>query len=487
MNNRPRFARPLPLLALAASLSFLLYLISLVLPYNLFAHVHEAPISMPEIAHRRPLPAAVFLLTFLALFALYVLAYRLCRRYPQRRLVPLILLSGLAMVTLLSLVYPIGAGDVVDYVSHGEELAFFGQNPLAVPPAHIPGNVFARYSAFRNVPPNYGPLWMWISGLVVATVGRQSLALNLLGFKAVAIAAYLVQGLVIYTLLRRRDPDLAPAGLLFFAWNPLLLYEFGANGHNDATMMAFALVGILLWELRQPYLMVTALTLSFLIKIPTAPLLPLFLLSAARQRGAGRPFWTTLVGGGLLSLALIGAAYLSLPAPLTALTNLSDRSGLFTHSLPAIVRLTLRLAGVGADNASAITRTTALLALAAWYALQVKRSFRHPDQTLSHAYQFTAFLLLFVTPWFQPWYITWLIPLAALLPSSIARPQSGLFSFSVIGAYVVYGFVWFWIPHTANWGNCLGINLMAVGTTYLLPWAYTAWQGLRTAHSTSSG
>ncbi|MGD1995181.1 MAG: hypothetical protein PVH62_00255 [Anaerolineae bacterium] len=465
--------RPFTIVFLAFCLSFVLYVSVLVLPYNMFAHVAQAPISLPEIAQRKPLPAAIFLLTFLILFGLYALAYRTCRRHPHRRLTPLILLTGLAFALLLSLTYPVGAGDVVDYVSYGEELAYFGANPLVTPPAQFTGSAFTPYSAFRHSTSNYGPLWTWISALVVGTLGRESLSLNLLGFKGVAIAAYLAQALLIHAILRRRDSNFAPAGVLFFAWNPLVLYEFAANGHNDAAMMAFALLGIFLWDLDRPLLMAAALTLSFLTKIPTIPLLPLFLLSSARMRNSSRRFWVTLFCGGTAALVLVGLTYISLPDPLTALTNLGGRSALFTHSLPTLVKLGLQLGGLQEVTAQNVARSAALGALGIWYALQVEKTWRNPSSTLRHAYDVVLFLLLFATLWFQPWYVTWLVALAALRPRPTAPAQAGLFSLTVMGSYVVYGFVWFWIPRLANWGNVLGINLMAVGTTFLAPWTFT--------------
>ncbi len=470
--------RPPSVLFAAFSASLLLYFFGLVLPYPLSIHVAHTPISFPEIARRRPLPAVLFLATFLALFGLYALACRTCRRYPRQVSPALILLCGLTLALILSLTYPIGAGDVVDYVTHGEELFYYRENPLVVPPGHLPGTAFARYSAYRMAPSNYGPLWTWISALVVGALGRESLALNLLGFKGVAIAAYLAQALLVYALLRRRQPDLAPAGLVFFAWNPLVLYEFAVNGHNDATMMAFALLGIYFWERRRPLLMTAAFTLSFLVKIPTAPLLPLFLLAWARdarrqaQSAAGcRPVW--ILSALLLSGALVALAYLSLPSPLAALTNLSTRSGLLTHSLPAVLSLTLRLAGLDEAAAGKVAQAAALGAFGVVFTLQLARTWVRPETVLRYAFDLILFLLLFATPWFQPWYVTWAVALAALFPRPEAPLQAGLFSPTVLFSYVVYGFVWFWIPHQANWGNTLGITLMAVATTYPIPWGYT--------------
>jgi hypothetical protein len=471
--------RPAPILLVTAGASFVLYVVAFGLPYNLFAHVNQAPISLSEIAHREPLPAAAFLGAFLALFGLYALAYHTCRRHPTHQLAPLVLLCGLALALPLVFTYPIGATDLVEYVNHGEELAFHGLNPLVVPVAEVPDATFVRHSAFRHATPNYGPVWIWISALVVSVLGRESLALNLLGFKVVALTAYTVQAVAIYAVLRRRAPSFALPGLVFFAWNPLILYETAASGHNDATMMALALVGILLWERDRPLLMTAALTFSFLIKIPTALLLPLFLLSAGRRRQENGEGLMTVIPGGLVALALVAVSYLSLPSPLAALTNLADRSHLFTHSLPAIFQLTLRALGTGTDRAQAITRALSIAALGIWYVGQTWKTWKAPAEVLRPAYHVLLFLLLFVTPWFQPWYVTWLVALAALRPTPQAPAQAGLFSLTVIGSYVVYGFAWFWFPRLGNWSNSLGINLAAVATTYLIPWAYTAWIWMR--------
>ena len=461
--------------------AFLLYAFVLVLPYNLLTYAPSAPISLGEIAGREVLPALLFLGTFLVQFVLYALAITICRRHAQAGLTPVILIGGIAMSLFLMLTYPIGASDVVEYVNHGEALAYHGLNPLVVPIADVPGAAFVQHSVFLHVTPNYGPVWIWISALVVRVMGQESLVLNLLGFKLVAIGGYAALALLIHRILRRRAPDDALAGLAFFAWNPLILYEFAVNGHNDAVMMALAVLGILFWQERRPLWMVAAFTLSFLIKIPTILLLPLFLLAVARRQGHARDFWRILLVGGFLSLALVGVAYLSLPDSLASLTNLSGRSHLFTHSLPTLVTLILRVGGLGESTAQGIVRAAAVAALGIWTMIQVWNVWEWPSRGLRYAYNMILFLLLFVTPWFQPWYVTWLVALAALRPHPRAPTQAGLFSLTVITSYVVYGFAWFWFVRFANWGYTLGINALAVAMTFLIPWVYTAWLWLRRA------
>ncbi len=480
-HQAPEIRRAILMISLAFAFSFVIYLMTLVRPYSLFTYVSSTPISLSQIVNRHPRAAGIFVLSFLILFGLYWMAYRECRRCPSRKLIPWILAYGLILALLLCPTFPIGASDVVDYVGHGEVLAFHNINPLVDPPATVPDTNLVQYAPYRREASPYGPLWTWIGGVTVGIAGRESLLLNLLGFKIVAVGGHMAQALVIYAFFRRRgrDPAQAPAALLFFAWNPLLLYEFAVNGHNDAAMMVFALLGILLWDANRPLLMVTALTLSFLIKIPTAPLLPLFLLSAARQNKSSRGLWSTLLRGGAVALGVMVLLYLSLPDPWSGPANISKRSVLFTHSLPTVIKLVLQLGGVSKSLAMRIVRTATLFALGICYSVQMARVLKVPKAALVSAYKFVLFFLLFAVPWFQPWYVTWLVSLAALIPDAGTRSQTGLFSFTVMLSYIVYGFVWYWITPIANWGGYLGIHLMSVAVTFVAPWVYAAllWAG----------
>ena len=55
--------------------------------------------------------------------------------------------------------------------------------------------------------------------------------------KGVALVSYFVCVLFIAAILQRVAPKRALAGTLLFAWNPLILLEGVANGHNDLLML----------------------------------------------------------------------------------------------------------------------------------------------------------------------------------------------------------------------------------------------------------
>jgi len=467
-------AKNLLVLNLLGVSSLVLYIARFLRPYFILDYINTPFLDLAVISGRQLSAALAFLGTFLALFLLYALALRTCRNTRTGLAATLVLLWGVVFSVPLFLTYPISANDIFGYAAHGEIITRFDANPLAFPASEFPNARLAFYSGFREQVSNYGPLWTRVEAGVVSTFYAGSVLWPVLGFKLVALGAYLLTAVLVYGILRRRAPEQAVNGLLFFAWNPLVLFEVAVNGHNDALMAALVLAGVWMWELRRPLWMTLSLTLALLVKIPAALLLPVFLLSAARRQESRGDRQFVALAGSLLTVMLVGVAYLSLPQGAQALKFLLERAELFTHSLPTLVRQLL-LPLLGEHPANAIARSGALFALGIYFIVQLGRTWTHPDGALRRAYELWLVLLLFATLWFQPWYVTWLVPLAALFPRSDACVQTGLFSLTVTWSYVVGGFVWRWAPRLTGWRAGLGSLLLFVGTSYGLPWLYFLW------------
>jgi len=332
------------LLALIWLASYLVYYWALVRPYWLPTYLSTPKLSMGLIANRQQGPAAVFVLGLAALFGLYAAAYVLCKRWHSGALVGAVGLCGLILALLLAQVYPIGANDMFCYVTDGELLAFHRLNPMIHAASQVPNLPLAEYNAYAHVLSSYGPVWTWIEAAVVGIVGRPDLLLLTLGFKAAAIATYVATCIVLVVVLRRRAPDHVAAGLLAFAWNPLVLFEVAVNAHNDVWIGLLVLLGVLFWEMRRPLWMLAALTLAALIKLPVAPLLPLFFLAAWRLEPAALRHRRLLWSSGLAVAGIVAVSYLSLPGGLKGVASLAGRTSLFTDSLPAVIKVVLSLA-----------------------------------------------------------------------------------------------------------------------------------------------
>jgi hypothetical protein len=481
------------LIAMWLTMMAISYLV-FVRPYALTTYLSTPKLSTGVIAGRRAGPAASFIFGFIGLFALYAGAYRLCRGWRSTTAAAIVAAGGLLLALLLAAVYPIGANDLFGYITAGELLAFHGVNPMVHPPTYVPNLPFAEYSAYYQVLPNYGPVWTWIEGAVAAIAGKPDLTRLALGFKAVAILGYALACAVLILLLPRRAPDKVLAGLVVLAWNPLVLFEVGANGHNDIWIGLLLLVAVLLWEQRHRVGVLVALTLAALIKVPVSALLPLFAIAGWRLEPDGRHRLRFAVAGAGAVMAVVAASYLLLPEGIKGVANLWSRTDLFTHSLPAVLRLGIGLA-MPLETATVLVGTATALAFGAYVLWQMRNAWQTPGEAVRLGFNVLLFLLLVCMTWFQPWYLLWLICLAAAYPRDNAPFQAGLFALCASWSYVVFGFVWFWLSSFASWGHALGIELLAMINTFALSWEYAILSGMRregvsgrpTADPSSSG
>ena len=264
---------------------------------------------------------------------------------------------------------------------------------------------------------------------------------------------------------------LAGAGLLAFAWNPLVLFEVAVNAHNDVWAGLLVLLGVLFWEMRRLLWMLAALTLAALIKLPVAPLLPLFFLAAWRLEPAALRHRRLLWSSGLAVAGIVAVSYLSLPGGLKGVASLAGRTSLFTHSLPTVIKVVLSLA-LPMRWSMFLAGLATALALGGYFILQLRNTSRTPGEVVRLGFNTLLFLLLVCMSWFQPWYLLWIAPLAAVYPRPNALFQVSLFALCAAWSYVVFGFILYWNP-------MVEIELIALSVTYAASWAYAILYGLR--------
>ncbi|HET9493148.1 MAG TPA: hypothetical protein VFR15_02850, partial [Chloroflexia bacterium] len=150
--------------------------------------------------------------------------------------------------------------DMHSYAWYGRIFAIYGDNPFL----HAPGEYAARDVGgwlesvyWKDVPSVYGPVWVWLAGgiAVAAEWLGGGIGTHLVGHRLLAAAAHLANGAMIWRVAglllerygdryqryapmshqRRRSTQLAAT--MAYAWSPLALIEFGANGHNDVLIV----------------------------------------------------------------------------------------------------------------------------------------------------------------------------------------------------------------------------------------------------------
>ncbi|MDP9370261.1 MAG: hypothetical protein M3Q03_18640 [Chloroflexota bacterium] len=180
--------------------------------------------------------------------------------------------GGVALAVLAFSVPPVFSTDSFSYAMFGRLAAVYGANPYATTPASTaPADPLMTYVYWRDIPSPYGPLWTLLSQFTAADKHATPLELAL-RFKLIGLVATLLNGWLIYRLVRYRWPDRAAWAYLAYAWNPLVLVEGIVAAHNDALILTVVLIGAHLLYRARSELAIAALTVSGLIKYSTVPI-----------------------------------------------------------------------------------------------------------------------------------------------------------------------------------------------------------------------
>jgi alpha-1,6-mannosyltransferase len=402
---------------------------------------------------------------FGAAFVLYLLAFWLIRAgLPRGWDTVAVLAPALAFQTTLFLMPGLFTTDLFSYVMYGHIAGPYDLNPYIYPPAYFPQHQAFHWihPIWHYAPSVYGPAWIdfsWVLGRWIAEwtdvdkVLAYKLAINLGHLAGIAFLALAVH--------RLRPGQVLPSVLLY-AWNPLILFEYGANGHNDAVMVAVMLLALALFALSWPLVGLVALTVSFLIKMASVLLVPYYVIAWARRRGSLPGFLLVLLSAGVAILAVIAIFYYPWWVGIETIAPILtwSQGPMFLNYIPDF--LTQRVVNeylLGpstpdpageleqARNSVRLATKLAFVAYCAWELLRVWKAVG-PRSGLALAAAgarvMLAFLLIANT-WVLPWYFTW--PLAlAIVAGWDSTTAKVLLGFSLTAPLVMY-YNHFWFPY----------------------------------------
>ncbi|MBI5085323.1 MAG: hypothetical protein HZB13_12090 [Acidobacteria bacterium] len=243
--------------------------------------------------------------------------------------------------------------------------------------------------AGKDIRFGYGPLWVLIERATAAT-GE-----GILWWKFPAALCDLLCIAALAWLLRLHG--LTPARAVIYAWCPLVVVEFWHSGHNDSALLLFLILALAFARRGWWAAAYSALTLAAMVKFWPALLLPLWWRRS--------PGWKSALAAPLTAL----------PFALWVWTPLRERADFITGFLggwrnnDSLFGLILWASAGDARKAkfaSLALLVLASLVLAAWRRWPLERA----------ALAFASCMLLFSAN-VHPWYLTWLLPMAALLPA----------------------------------------------------------------------
>jgi alpha-1,6-mannosyltransferase len=307
--------------------------------------------------------------------------------------------------------------DVFTYIAQGHQAAT-GSNPYAVPLRDFAGTPYGAALAregwlpVHGVSP-YGPLWTELE-LTVARLTASPRA-QVLILKIVVTGFMLGCGWLIWLLLGRVSPGRQLLGTVVFLWNPVIVMELAGEGHNDAVLMFFVLLSLLLWVTRRHAAGVVALGIGALVKIVAPMVAPLEAAQAWHEEPSRRRLITAIAFGACASAAIAVLAYAPFWIGPATLNGIRD------HGRPSVLPSTQGvlywyLTRSHSEELSAavvsMAMTGAFLFSVVIAALTVKdvRGLLRGCAAVSLAY-------LALAPGYWPWYAAMPIALIALTPS----------------------------------------------------------------------
>ena len=350
----------------------------------------------------------LYILAVVVLCALAATSWRAAQATvaPTRAILVWALVPPVIFALLLLCTLPLTSRDIFHYIMEGRTLGLHGANPYLMPPSAFPDDPLLAYSNWDDYTSPYGPLWLLASG-GLAAIARDSLFWNVFLFKFLAFLGYLACAALIWAILRAIGrPPLA--GTVFWLWNPLVLIEFPAAGHNDVLMLTLLLGGLWLALTGRARWAVAAIATAAMVKSVAIIALPLVVWHAVAPLPRWRARIVAALGLSWPAALVIGATLGPFWAGAASFGPLRE-SGLYYSSSGHIMRIILTQA-IGSALAGEVVRLFLAALLVAGYVLIMRRTVGPPERLLRGAAM--AFLLLIALwPFLVPWYSAWVVAL----------------------------------------------------------------------------
>jgi hypothetical protein len=405
------------------------------------------------------------------LFTIYGLTLGSWRRLDPS---PRTLTWTLALVGVLAwTLVPADSSDVLEYIGFGRLAAVYHVNPYLHTYSEFT-DPFASYVTWDDPMP-YGPVVLPVFA-VAGLVSQHHVVVAIYLIKLAWLLVHFLNAWLIYQIARSVAPD--PRYALFvFAFNPLILLEQPANGHNDGLLTLFGLLAVLALQRGRGGLAVTLALLSALVKTSGLFWFAGIVALLIRQRR-----WSGLAVGIGSSLAGLALMFWVLPGSATQLTVVNTQWLYSEDSLHAVL-----IGGFG-TLLRKLNRTWEYedlfsadrLIFSALFIIVCARSFAliRDVASLIRALGFVLLVLLLgYASSVYPWYVAWLLPIAALTNSGTLRRTILVFSLSVLALYAFPYAVLEQSPHHTVWS---AVRLVAA---FGVPIGFWISQGIRESES----
>lgn len=225
----------------------------------------------------RPLSTYFYVAILVLLFLSYGLALWLAAKGMLERTLVWKVIIGMTVVLAFS--YNAFSYDLFNYIFDARIFTHYHLNPYAYKALDFPTDKMLGFMHWTHRTYPYGPAWLVLT-VPLSFIGFGLFIPTLVLFKLLTAGFFLVGLFYLEKILRKVSPKDALFGLVFFAFNPLVIIESLVSAHNDIVMFSLALTSIYFFINKRLFIAFCLLLLSVGIKFATGLLLPLFIIIA---------------------------------------------------------------------------------------------------------------------------------------------------------------------------------------------------------------
>jgi len=438
-------------LLLAGLTLLLISAVGLLIPGSIFAYPRSIAASEPMTVLYSFPGGWLFLVGTLALLCGgFLFALRMAARVDSRVATPAAIGVAAALAALYVGIYPSSSQDVFHNIASARTLLVYGENPLVTPPAAHPEDpLVEQVRAWRDVSSFYGPLF-YAASVIPSKLAGDDILRNLIAFKAVNALALLALALLVGEAAEVLAPGHRTQAIVMTGWNPLLLYENVANGHNDVLMVLVVVAGLLLAVRGKIFGGVFAAALSAAVKYPAAPV-ALVVWAWSWLRGSRSERIVLLAFA--LGAGAIGTAILLLFAQQVEMGKEAAIGRPPVRSLTVLLDYALRPALDG--QALSVARVLGWLAFGAVLLLSLRHLGPGPRSLVQATFWIMAAITLLTVRQIYPSYLIWFVGLGGILVGTTAWEVALLASIAGLLSNIVF-------PDWGRWSGADDVAFMAV-------------------------
>ncbi len=346
---------------------------------------------------------------------------------------------AIVFAVLLLAFPPHFSDDIIGYAQYGRIMAHYGANPYIHTLSEF-NDAWAQHRRYwAALPSPYGPV-MNLVFAAAAWIGGESLVATVVVLKIVMTGCYLFSGWCIANIIRQLQPQAEVRSAFFFLWNPLVLLEVLAQGHNDAVMIAVTLAGLLLIVRNRFTHGYIALVVGALTKVATIVILPLYIGFLIVRRE-----YKSLLIGSLASALLLFLAWWSWYREPGAFSGILTVSRLSWRSPVWLAQRAGAQLGLNSARVGVYLQVLVVLFIAIFFAVRAKRIRSHKS-FLGESALATAMFLLVISTQINTWYLALLVALAATSLDSLTETIA-----VAVTTWPIVLYFRFWLYSTELW------------------------------------